>query len=221
MNNTDRGFIFDLDGTLIDNMMIHHHAWQRQLSRLGLELSIDEVRQTIHGKNNEILGRLFGVRFSDDERREIAAEKELHYRILSEKQLRPIHGFESFMKNVKSLGVPVGIGTAGPPENVRHGLQESGLRHFFDVIIDSSQVQKGKPDPEVFQNVAADIGVPLGQCLVFEDSPIGVATAMNAGCKAVVVTTTHRREEFEQYANVVKFIRDYTEISVEEALGFI
>lgn len=221
MNNTDRGFIFDLDGTLIDNMMIHHRAWQQQLSRLGLELSIDEVRQTIHGKNDEILGRLFGDRFSDGERKEIAAEKELHYRQVSENQLKPIHGFASFIKTIKTLDIPAGIGTAGPPENVRHGLQESGLRHFFDVIIDSSQVQKGKPDPEVFHMVASGIGVPTAQCLVFEDSPIGVATAMNAGCKVVVVTTTHRREEFEQYANVVKFIRDYTEISVEEALGFI
>ena len=217
----DKGFIFDLDGTLIDNMMIHHHAWQRQLSRLGMELNIEEVRQTIHGKNEEILQRLFGSKYTTEERRQIAREKEQLYRNLSQKQLKPINGFELFVQKIIALNVPKGIGTAGPPENAMHGLRESGLRDYFEVVIDSAQVSKGKPDPEVFHKVAEGIGLPVQRCLVFEDSPIGVATAANAGCKVVVVTTTHRPEEFEQFDNVVRFIRDYAEISVDEALGLI
>lgn len=221
MSSIEKGFIFDLDGTLIDNMMIHHHAWQRQLKSLGLQLSLDEVRRTIHGKNDEILFRLFGARFNDEQRQQIAWEKEMQYRRLSEKKLKPIEGLESFIKTAKELNIPVGIGTAGPPENANHGLFESGLHEYFEVVIDSAQVSKGKPDPQVFHKVAENIGVPVQQCLVFEDTPTGVKTAHNAGCKAIVITTTHRQEEFQQFSNVVKFIGNYSEISVQEALGFI
>lgn len=75
-----RAFIFDMDGTMVDNMMVHHRAWQRKLAALGLDLTLEEVRQSIHGINEEILGRLFGDRFSPEERHRIAWEKEAEYR---------------------------------------------------------------------------------------------------------------------------------------------
>jgi HAD superfamily hydrolase (TIGR01509 family) len=216
-----KGFIFDLDGTLIDNMMIHHHAWQRHLLSLGMELSLEEVRETIHGKNDEILLRLFGSKYSREERKKIAAEKELQYRIISSEGLSAINGLEKFLVETKNYGIPYGIGTAGPPENAKHGLESSGIDHFFDVVVDSSMVSRGKPDPEVFVQVAERVGLLVQNCLVFEDSPIGVATALNAGCKVIVVTTTHSPSEFASFPNIVKYIGDYSEISVAEALNFI
>jgi beta-phosphoglucomutase-like phosphatase (HAD superfamily) len=70
-------------------------------------------------------------------------------------------------------------------------------------------VTKGKPDPQVFQIVAEGMGVPIVECLIFEDSPTGVETALRAGCQVVVVTTTHSQEEFARFPNVLRFIDDY------------
>ena len=73
-------FIFDMDGTMVDNMMVHHRAWQIKLAELGLEMELEAVRQTIHGKNEEILAKLFGDRFTPEEFKRISWEKENAYR---------------------------------------------------------------------------------------------------------------------------------------------
>ena len=70
-----KALIFDMDGTMIDNMMIHHYAWQEKLAELGVVWSIEEVKAKVHGVNEEILERLFGDRFTPQERTIIAAEK--------------------------------------------------------------------------------------------------------------------------------------------------
>ena len=71
-----KGIIFDLDGTMIDNMNVHHRAWQRKLAALGLNWDFETVKREVHGVNEEILERLFGKRFNLEERQKIAAEKE-------------------------------------------------------------------------------------------------------------------------------------------------
>jgi beta-phosphoglucomutase len=215
------GFIFDMDGTLVDNMMIHHKAWQIKLKELGLDYTLEEVRQTIHGKNEEILARLFGEKYTPAQRRQFAEEKEAAYREVSKQDLYAISGLDNFLNQALLQKIPMGIGTAAPPENVTHGLGVMQIEKYFQSVVDAAQVTKGKPDPEVFLRVAHRINVTIERCLVFEDSPVGVATALNAGCNAVVITTTHTKEEFAHFPNVKKFIRDYSEISVAEALSFI
>ena len=221
MNNKTHGFIFDMDGTLVDNMMIHHKAWQIKLKELGLNLSLEEVRQTIHGKNEEILSRLFGEKYTTEQRRQFANEKEANYREVSKQDLYAIKGLYFFLNEAYNKNIPMGIGTAAPSENVSHGLEILALDKYFKTVVDANQVEKGKPDPEVFLRVSHRINVTIERCLVFEDSPVGVATALNAGCNAVVITTTHQPEEFAHFPNVKKFIKDYSEISLEEALSFI
>ncbi len=217
----NNGFIFDMDGTLVDNMMIHHKAWQIKLKELGLDYTLEEVRQTIHGKNEEILARLFGEKYTPAQRVQFAEEKEAAYREVSKQDLYAIKGLDNFLNQALLQKIPMGIGTAAPPENVTHGLAILALEKYFQTVVDAAQVSKGKPDPEVFLRVAHRINVTIERCLVFEDSPVGVATALNAGCNVVVITSTHTKEEFAHFPNVKKFINDYSEISIEEALSFI
>ena len=216
-----KGFIFDMDGTMVDNMMTHHRAWQIKLKEIGLDLSLHEVHQTIHGKNEEIIERLFGDKFTPEQRRSISAEKETRYREVFKTQLKLVDGLQDFLNDCSTNNIPLSIGTAAPPENVNFVLDNLPIRLFFKKIITASDVLLGKPNPEVFQKAAAGMNVPLSHCLVFEDSPTGVKTAQNAGCPAIVLLTTHKKEEFSQFHNVVKFISDYTEITLEEALGYI
>ncbi len=216
-----KGFIFDMDGTMVDNMMTHHRAWQIKLRELGLDMPLEEVHRTIHGKNEEIIERLFGDRFTPEQRRQIASEKEERYREVFLSELKLIDGLQAFLGDCLSQNIPLSIGTAAPPANVNFAMDNLNLHLFFKKIIHADLVSLGKPNPEVFAKAAAGMGIPLSNCLVFEDSPTGATTAFNAGCPVAVVLTTHKREEFAHLPNVVKFINDYTEITVEEALGFI
>jgi beta-phosphoglucomutase family hydrolase len=213
-----RAFIFDMDGTMVDNMMVHHRAWQRKLAALGLDLTLEEVRQSIHGINEEILERLFGDRFSPEERRRIAWEKEAEYRDIFLSELRLVPGLEAFLKSALQAGIRMGIGTAAPHENVQFVLENLHLRPLFGSVIDASQVIKGKPDPEVFLRVAEELGADPADCVVFEDSPTGAEAARRAGMQAVIITTTHTAEEFAHFEHVVRIISDFEEVRVEELL---
>lgn len=206
-------FIFDMDGTMVDNMMVHHRAWQIKLAELGLEMELEAVRQTIHGKNEEILAKLFGDRFTAEDFKRIAWEKENAYRRQFISALKLIDGLPDFLQKVQAKGIPMGVGTAAPAENVNFVLDNIyGLRNYFQTVVHAGMVTKGKPDPQVFQMVAEGMGVPIEECLIFEDSPTGVETARRAGCQVVVVTTTHSQEEFERFPNVLRFIDNYLQL---------
>ena len=217
----NQGFIFDMDGTMVDNMMTHHRAWQIKLRELGLDMPLKEVHRTIHGKNEEIIERLFGGRFTPEQRRQIAGEKEERYRDVFLPELKLLDGLHDFLNDCSAKNIPLSIGTAAPSANVNFVMNNLNLHPFFKKVVNSDDVSLGKPNPEVFEKAAAGMNIPLSNCLIFEDSPTGATTAFNAGCPVVVVLTTHKKEEFEHLPNVVKYINDYTEITVVEALGFI
>lgn len=211
-NTTVQALIFDMDGTMVDNMMAHHRAWQRKLRSLGLEMTLEEVREKIHGVNEEILLRLFGDSLDAEQRRYHAQDKETEYRRGFKEGLQLIAGLPSFLDRLRDQGIPMGIGTAAPAENVDFVLDELGLRPYFSAVKHAGDVTKGKPDPEIFQLVAQALGVPIGDCLIFEDSPTGAEAAHRAGCPVIVMTTTHAPEEFAHLPNVLRFLSDFTEL---------
>lgn len=211
-----KGFIFDMDGTMVDNMMVHHRAWQRKLKELELDLTLEEVRQQIHGINEEILERLFGNRFSLEERRRISSEKEIAYREIFLPELKLVNGLPEFLQACNNNGVIMGIATAAPLENVDFVLDNLNIRHYFKAITHAGMVSKGKPDPEVLEKAAHGMGIALENCLVFEDTPIGAETAQRAGCPAYIITTTHQPKEFAPFSNILGFLKDFTEINLDQ-----
>ena len=214
-NTTAQALIFDMDGTMVDNMMAHHRAWQRKLRSLGMDMELEEVRQKVHGVNEEILLRLFGDRFNDEERHYHAQDKEAEYRRVFKDELQLIDGLPDFLRAVRETGQPMGIGTAAPKENVDFVLDNLELRDFFGAVKHAGDVTKGKPDPEIYQLTAAELNLPVEECIIFEDSPTGAEAAHNAGSPVIIVTTTHKPEEFDHLPNVLAHIQDFSELEYE------
>lgn len=212
-----KAVIFDMDGTMVDNMMVHHWAWQQSLRKLGLDLSLEEVRQQIHGVNYEILVRLFGDRFSHEERIAIADEKEANYRAIYRDEFTPIAGLMDWFETLHGANIPMAVATADPPENAHFLLDQLQIRDYFQAVFHAGDVQRGKPDPEIFLKAAAALDMPPEACLVFEDSPTGAAASYAAGCRSCIVTTTHAEDEFASYPNIIRFIADFTSLD----LGFL
>ncbi len=211
-----KGIIFDMDGTMVDNMMVHHRAWQQKLADWGMPMTLEEVMEKVHGINEEILARLFGDRFTPEERRKLSLEKEEAYRQIFKPELRLIDGLPELLEDLRKQGVPMGVGSAAPPENVDFVMDNLQIRHYFRAVKHSRDVEKGKPDPEIYHKVADEMGLQTEDILIFEDSPVGAESARRAGSPLVVVTTTHKEEEFAHLPNVLAFVDDFRSIDIEK-----
>lgn len=189
--------IFDLDGTMVDNMAWHTQAFEAFLARHGLPPVTMDLRKRIDGKRNrEIFPLLFGREMTLDEVREYEREKEGAYREVSRGVLQPMPGLLRLLDWYDAQGVPVAVATSAPPENVVHTLTEIGLADRITTIARGDQVPRGKPAPDVFLRAAELLGVDPAACLAFEDAPIGVAAARHAGMRCVALTTSFTPDAF-------------------------
>lgn len=204
-------FIFDLNGTMIDDMEFHIDAWSKLLNEvLGANMNREEVRSQMYGKNSELLFRVFGEnRFTEKEMDELSMEKERLYQAAYKSRLALIPGLHSFLQKANKNRIDLAIGSAAIPFNIDFVLDNLKIRPFFKTIVSAEDVKRSKPDPETYTKAANLLGKMSDECLVFEDAPKGVEPADQAGMSCVVVTTMHTREEFESFQNIHSFISDY------------
>ena len=194
-----RAVIFDIDGTIVDNMHLHAEAFAVFAERHGLPPLTSEDRARLDGRrNSEIFPILFKREVPREEWQAYEHEKESLYRELSRGRLTPMKGLHDFIARLKADGVKVALATSAPELNVAHTLTELGLIGDFPIIVRGDQVPRGKPAPDVFLEAARRLNVAPSECLVFEDAPMGVAAAQAAGMPVVAVTTSFQASHFEQ-----------------------
>lgn len=203
---------------MIDDMPYHSAAWFSILNDdLKAGLTREEVDRQMYGKNEELLDRVFGKgRFTPQELAEISHKKELSYQAAFRPYLQLIPGLPAFLEKARQHGMRMAIGSAAIPFNIDFVLDNLGIRHYFDAIVSAEDVEVSKPDPETFTKAARILGVSPEACIVFEDAPKGVEAALNAGMRSVVLTTMHEKEEFGRYPNVLRYIVDYTDPTLDE-----
>ncbi len=205
-----KAFLFDLNGTMIDDMEFHIRAWHSILNGLGAHLSYEETKLQCYGKNHELLERTFPGRFTLAEKEAMSIEKEKQYQEAFRPQLKLIDGLDEFLEEAKRAGIPMAIGSAAIMYNIDFVLDGLNIRHYIDAIVSADDVSISKPHPETFIKCAEQLGVAPEHCIVFEDSPKGVESAAAAGMKAVVLTTMHDEHEFSAYPNVLFCMSNYS-----------
>jgi beta-phosphoglucomutase len=207
------GVIFDLDGTLVDNMALHAEAFSIFVGRHGLPPLTEQDRARLDGKRNrDIFPDVFGRPLEEAFLQACIHEKESLYRDLSRGRLVPVKGLLPLLDALDAAGVPVGIATSAPAENVAHSLAEIGLHGRLTRVVRSDQVARGKPAPDVFLATARLIGVAPESCLAFEDAPAGLISARAAGMACVGVTTSFDAEALARHgASFDLTVRDFEE----------
>jgi beta-phosphoglucomutase len=211
-----RALIFDMDGTIVDNMAYHSKSWVAFFARRGH--TIDEegfFRATAGRHGQEIIRTYLGDGYSDADHLEMIAEKEAVYRELYGPHLATLAGFETLIATASAAGVKVVVGTAAPAENIVFTLDGLNLRERFDAIVGAADTKRGKPHPDVFLMGAEKAGALPADCIVFEDAPLGVEAARRAGMRAVVLTTTLPAEAFAEFDNVICIAKDFSELSLD------
>ncbi|HSP78834.1 MAG TPA: HAD family phosphatase [Myxococcaceae bacterium] len=190
VSSRPRAAIFDLDGTLVDNMRFHVEAWVSMSRRLGVELTAERVEREFAGKRNEeIFPTLLGRAVEAEELARLAEEKEAHYRELYAPHLVPLRGARELLARMKGAGLGLAVASAAPSANRAFVLDGLELRGHFAHVVGAEHVTRGKPHPDIFLAAARALGVEPETCVAFEDAVMGIRSARAAGMLAVGVTT--------------------------------
>jgi HAD superfamily hydrolase (TIGR01509 family) len=184
------GYIFDLDGTLIDSMPLHYRAWDAALRRFGLDVPLDE--DMFYGLGGvptrqvaEIMGAHYGLKLDADQ--VMTVKEEMYLKDMD--AVKIIEPVAAIARRVAAEGIPVAIVTGGTPDIAGPALAAAGLKALFRIVITPLDVPagRGKPEPDMFLLAAQRMGVAPESCLVFEDAEPGVAGARAAGMQVVHV----------------------------------
>jgi len=168
------------------------------------------------GSNRNLMEKVFGRPLNEDELQRMAGEKEKIYRDLHAPFIKPINGVKEFITDARSAGYRIAVATAAPRENLEFMLDHTGMYELFDVMLDDSLVNNGKPDPEIYEKAATLLGLQPEECIVFEDSQTGIKSAQSAGMRVVGVATSLSVSEL---SHTWKVIHDFSDITLKDLVA--
>lgn len=215
---TNRAFIFDMDGTLVDNMRFHGEAWQRMLLENGIEENMHEFLVKTAGKTNREIIPNFFPDATEERLYELGQRKETLYRELFLPERKAVDGATRFLQKARDLGIKMAVATAAPVPNMEFVLDGLDLRQYFSAIVTAADVSKGKPHPEVFLKSAEQLGVAPPNCLVFEDALNGFEAAHRAGMKSIGITTVNSAGDISRQPSVVAAFGNFTNVEPRELI---
>lgn len=218
MNTADCGVIFDMDGVLADTAEAHYQSWQVVAEEYDTDISRELFHQTFGRPNHQIIPQMLGREVTDEELRRVDRLKEEAFRDIVADTVKPVPGVVELIEELAAEGYRIGLGSSGPRENIEAILGALGVRDYFGAVVSGWDVERGKPEPDVFLMVADRLGVASGNCVVIEDVPAGIRAAHAAGMLCVAVTTTHAEELLGEAELVLEDLRDFGSADVAEML---
>lgn len=182
------GFIFDLDGVIVDTAKYHYLAWKNLANELGFEFSKEqnELFKGVSRKRSlQLLLEMGKVKATTAQFDTWMVEKNEDYLAYIKKMdaSEILPDVPKVLNLLKSNGIPISLGSAS--KNARPILEKVDLLSYFDAIVDGNAVSKAKPDPEVFLIAAKKLGVPPENCIVFEDAVAGIQAANAANMLSI------------------------------------
>ncbi|KGL63866.1 beta-phosphoglucomutase [Polaribacter sp. Hel1_85] len=207
-----KGFIFDLDGVIVDTAKYHYLAWKKLANHLGFEFT-KEQNELFKGVSRkrclEILLEIGKREATQEEFDTWMVEKNVDYlefiENMDESEILP--DVPKILEFLKNNNIPIALGSAS--KNAQPILEKVNLLHYFDTIVDGNNVTKAKPDPEVFLLAAKQLGVDANDCVVFEDAVAGIQAANAA--KMISIGIGDKNVLSEAQFN----FKDFTEISTD------
>ena len=206
----DYAVIFDVDGVLTDSYAPHFESWQRMFGEIGVEFTDEQFRATFGRTNRDIFAELYPGQMDEEQSRRLGERKEELYREIVRKSFVPLPGAVELIDALHAAGFKLAVGSSGPPPNVALTLEKLGRASRFSAAVTGADVQRGKPDPQVFQLAASRLSVPVERCAVIEDAPPGVEAANRAGMTSIAVLGTTTRENLAHAKLVVDSLKELT-----------
>lgn len=184
----ERAFVFDLDGVVVRTDHFHFTAWKALADSRGWSFN-EEVNVRLRGISRmaslQVILDYNGIDLPDDEKTRLATQKNDDYRELLTgiDESAAVEGAIPFLRKVRDRGFSTALGSSS--RNATTVLEALGIGDLFDAIVTGNDIERSKPDPQVFLLGAERLGVLPGRCIVFEDAKSGVEAALAAGMVAI------------------------------------
>jgi HAD superfamily hydrolase (TIGR01509 family) len=167
-------------------------SWRAALDSEGYALAREQFMSTFGRRNDEILRTYFGPDITPERILRISLDKEEQYReMVRTRGIEPLPGVRHWLERLRAAGWRQAIASSAPPLNLEVILAALDVKEAFDAIVSAEEVERGKPDPQIFLAAAAKLQTPPARCVVVEDAPAGTEAARRAGMRAIGVLTTH------------------------------
>ena len=203
-----------MNGVIIDDELYHVLAWIEMAKKQGVVLSKKYIWEHFLGRpSKKNMLRIFKEPLSEKQLAVLVDEKERIYRKLYRHKIKPVKGLIKFLKELRANNIKIAIATSAVPSNVSFTLRATGVKKYFKTIVDVSHVKLGKPHPEVYLQVASKLKVAPKDCVVFEDSNLGIQSGKRAGMKVVGVATTLKAAQLKGVKAVIK---DFNNLSISK-----
>jgi HAD superfamily hydrolase (TIGR01509 family) len=135
-------------------------------------------------------------------------EKEENFRRKARGSIKPFPGVLRLLNALQKGNFKLGLVSSAPKENINLVLSDLDLEGIFDCVVFGQEVSESKPSPQIYLLAAKKLGVTPNDCMVIEDSPLGVKAAKTAGMKCLAITNTHPRQELKEADKVVDSLED-------------
>jgi beta-phosphoglucomutase family hydrolase len=188
-----KGLIFDCDGTLVDSMRIHYSAWKEAMEAVNIEISQKRFYSLAGVPTLTIVQTLAKEQNVTCDVQAAAENKERLY-LAKIESIEPIHRVVEIVRREKGRR-KLAVASGGYRDVINKSLAAVGLQGMFEAIVGAGDVKHGKPAPDMFLKAAECLNLKPEECVVYEDSGLGIEAAIAAGMQAIDVRPwyAHRR----------------------------
>lgn len=205
--------IFDVDGVLVDSYAAHFESWKRLGQETGVTLTEEQFAESFGRRSREVIRRHWGASPPDAEVARLDRRKEGLFREILERNFPHMDGARELIEALAAEGMRIAVGSSAPKENVQLVLERLGIERLVQAKVTGEDVQRGKPDPQVFLLAAERLGVSPDRCVVIEDAVPGIEAARSAGMKAVALVSTGRDAATLQAASPDRVVHSLRELT--------
>jgi len=200
--------LWDMDGVISDSYSFHFAAWQETFAKRGINFTEQDFSKLFGARNDFVVRSVMGNDLPEGDVKNMIQEKEGNFRRKSTGSIKPFPGAVNLMNALKKGNFKLGLVSSAPQENIDLVLSELNLPGIFNCVVFGQEVSESKPSPQIYLAAAKKLKAMPGDCVVIEDSPLGVKAAKTAGMKCLAVTNTHPRQELEEADKIVDSLKN-------------
>ena len=213
-----KAVIFDMDGVLVDSEPLHAQAERETFAPFGIDVSDEELQRYI-GRTSRFLIRDFIDRYRLDVREEdLYRRHRTNLRTLYER-VAPIPGALELLREIGASDVKIGLASSTDLDLIRIAVERLAVASFFHALVSGQEVERPKPDPDIFLETARRMGCDPSECVVIEDSRAGVEGAKRAGMACAAFESPHSLNQDVSVADLV--IDDLRKLDLERLRSLV